>query len=258
MNRIIQLHKQMITEGKIPTELYKHASISNNLYKTLINAELWFAAPTSFNDPFDCQINDQTNWTDESIREYVRKTALVTGENIDVDDVVRKNKINPGSFNEFFTKHLKNILSKQGVACFLPNPDNILLWAHYSDSHKGVCLKFDITKDENLFATTFPVQYSNDYPNFNYLTEREQLVNKAMLTKSIHWKYENEIRVLKTKFGNQPFAKECLKEIIFGCNANQNEIKTIRQIVTNANYPNLKLRQVKLKTNEYKVEFVDI
>ena len=70
----------------------------------------------------------------------------------------------------------------------MPNPDNLLLWAHYSASHTGVCLKFDITKDEDLFALTFAVKYSKDYPKFDYLKERDQLVDKAMRTKSIHWK----------------------------------------------------------------------
>ncbi len=256
--RVLELHRQMIADGKIPTELYKHTTISNNLYKTLVNAELWFAAPTSFNDPFDCQINDQTNWTDANIRDYVTRTAQATGQQIDPEDVVRKNQQHSGSFNKFFTDNFKKLLSRQGVACFLPNPDNLLLWAHYSASHTGVCLKFDITKDEDLFALTFAVKYSKDYPSFDYLTERDQLVNKAMLTKSIQWKYEDEIRVIKTKFGNYPFAKESLKEIIFGCKADPNEIRTIRQIVINANYPDLKLRQVKLKDNEYDVEIIDI
>lgn len=258
MTRILELHRQMIIDRKIPTDLYKHTTISKNLYKTLKNAEIWFAAPTTFNDPFDCQINDQTNWTDDAIRDYVTKTASATGQKIDPEDIVKKNQQKPGSINKFFTENFRRLLSKQGVACFLPNPNNLLLWAHYSDSHKGVCLRFDITKDENLFATTFAVKYSKDYPHFDYLTERDQLVNKAMLTKSIHWKYEDEIRVLKTKPGNHPFAKECLKEIIFGCNADPKEIIKIRKVVSNANYPNLKLRQVKLKNNEYDVEIIDL
>ena len=256
--KVLELHKKMIEQGKIPTELYKHTTISNNLYKTLINAEFWFAAPTSFNDPFDCQINDQTLWTDDTIRDYVKRTAQATGQKIDPEDVVRKNQQIPGSFNKFFTDNLKKLLSKKGVACFLPKPDNLLLWAHYSASHTGVCLKFNITKDPDLFAFTFAVKYSKDYPHFDYLTERDKLVNKAMLTKSIHWGYEDEIRVIKDNFGNHPFAKESLKEIIFGCKADPNEIRTIRQIVRSANYPDLKLRQVNLKHNEYDVEIIDI
>ena len=256
--KVLELHRQMIKEGKIPTELYKHTTISNNLYKTLINSELWFAAPTSFNDPFDCQINDKTNWTDENIRDYVIRTAQATGQKIDPYDVIRKNQQFPGSFNKFFTDNFKKVLSKQGVSCFLPNPNNLLLWAHYSSSHTGVCLKFDITKDEDLFAMTFAIKYSKDYPQFDYLIDRDQIVDKAMRTKSIHWQYEDEIRVFKPKFGIYPFAKESLKEIIFGCKADPSEIRAIRQILTNANYPDLTLKQVRLRDNEFDIEIVEI
>lgn len=256
--RALELKKIMIEQGKIPTQLFKHTSISDNLYKTLMNAELWFASPTTFNDPFDCQINDQTNWDEENIRDYVNRTSQPAPYGVDVEEVVRKSQEEPGSFNKFFTDNLKKILSKQGVTCFLQSPDNLLLWAHYSDSHKGVCLKFDITEDDELFDIVVPVKYSKNYPNFDYLTERQQLVTKAMQTKSIHWEYEKEIRAFKPKFGNHPFKKECLKEIIFGCKADPDEIEKIRRIVIDANYPSLKLRQVKLKNYEYDIEIVDI
>jgi hypothetical protein len=256
--RALELHKQMIAEAKIPKELYKHTPISNGLYKTLINSELWFAAPTSFNDPFDCQINDQTEWNDENIKDYVKKTAQANGEHIDSENIVKANQQYPGSFNEFFTNHFKKTLSKIGVTCFLQKPDNLLLWAHYSDSHKGVCLKFDITKDPTFFSLTHVVKYSEEYPQFDYLKERDQLVLKAVLTKSKHWEYENEVRTLQPTFGLYPFKKECLTEIIFGCNADRNEIKTIRELVLNANYPNLTLKQVKLQTNQYDIDIVNI
>jgi hypothetical protein len=140
----------------------------------------------------------------------------------------------------------------------LPNPKNLLLWAHYSSSHKGICLKFDITKDPDFFSLTFPVKYSTEYPVFDYLTEREKLVNKAVLTKSDHWKYEGEIRTLQKTFGKYSFKKECLTEIIFGCKSDPKEIAEIRQINEEAKYPNLKFKQVKLKNDKYDIDIVDI
>ena len=255
-NKILELHKRMIKEGQIPKLLYKHIGITENLKKSLTNSELWFSPPTSFNDPFDCQINDQTIWTDDNIREYVSKNAIE--QNINVEDIINENKKNPRSFNLFFTKNLKQLLAKQGVSCFLPTPKNLLLWAHYSDSHKGVCLKFDITKDPQLFSLTFNVLYSKDYPKFDYLQDRKKLVDMTMRTKSNHWKYEKEIRVFKPTFGNFPFSKDCLTEIIFGCKADPLEIAALKQIVDNAKYPNLKFSQVKLKENKFDIEIINI
>ena len=256
--RALELHSQMIAQGKIPIMLYKHTSISDNLKKSLKNAELWFADPTSFNDPFDCQINDQTKWTDELIKDYVSYTSKLNAEKINPIDIVKANKDNPGSFAKHFTTTFKKNLAKIGVTCFLSSPDNLLLWAHYSSSHKGICLKFDITKDPDFFALTFAVKYSKDYPVFDYLTERHDLVNKAILTKSYHWEYEAEIRTLQKTFGKYSFKKECLTEIIFGCKSDLKEVDEIRQIITDAKYPNLKFKQVRLRDNQYDIDIIDI
>lgn len=256
--KAIQLHQEMIKEGKIPSILFKYASINNNLYKTLINAELWFSAPTMFNDPFDCQINDQTTWTDSLIRQYVQSTISQSGEQIDPEEIIRLNQITPGSFSSYFTNHFKKTLSKIGVSCFVPDPNNLLMWAHYSESHKGLCLKFDIKEDPKLFSGTFNVKYSSAYPVFDYLKEKKSLVNKAVLAKSDHWSYEKEIRVLQHQFGLKPFNRACLKEVIFGCNTDPSEIKTIKQIVQNNNYPNVIFKQVQLKPNSFGINIITI
>ena len=44
-------------------------------------------------------------------------------------------------------KVAKRVAQRKGIACFLSNCDNLLMWAHYADSHKGVCLKFNILED---------------------------------------------------------------------------------------------------------------
>jgi hypothetical protein len=33
-------------------------------------------------------------------------------------------------------------VDRAGVACFSALPDDLLMWAHYADKHRGVCLKF--------------------------------------------------------------------------------------------------------------------
>ncbi len=31
-----------------------------------------------------------------------------------------------------------------GVICFSSNYDNILMWSHYANNHKGICIEFDL------------------------------------------------------------------------------------------------------------------
>jgi hypothetical protein len=33
--------------------------------------------------------------------------------------------------------------SSVGIYCVSTNYDDVLMWSHYADSHKGICLEFD-------------------------------------------------------------------------------------------------------------------
>lgn len=114
-----------------------------------------------------------------------------------------KNKIE-NNFNEFN----RNVL----VSCFSERNDSILMWSHYADSHRGVCLEYEMPNDKD-FAK---VIYSNKRPTLNitnmistYLAHDfigkeldiskfkfgKELV-KPYLVKSKEWAYEREIRCL--------------------------------------------------------------
>lgn len=99
------------------------------------------------------------------------------------------------------------------VCCFSRSNDNLLLWAHYAENHKGICLEYDVT--EESFSTQFiPVKYSKLVP----VLERVQrypsghpsagslAVNvkdgsaDVFLTKSEDWAYEQELRQLRFAF----------------------------------------------------------
>ncbi len=232
--------------------------ISQNLYKTIINAELWFSSPTYFNDPFDCKINDNTEWTDDNIRDHVKRISKMNAENVDPEMVVQKNKEYPGSFSQFFANNFQKVISDQGVTCFTTKPGNLLMWSHYADSHKGVCIAFDVEEDPDLFELTFNVKYFKEYPKFDYLSQRADLVKLGMLSKSDHWEYEDEIRVLKKKNGLHPFKNKAIKEIIFGCKTDQKEIDTIKKLISSSNYPDVKFKIVKLLKDNYGTEIIDL
>jgi len=258
MRPALNYHRRLLKEKKLPKMLYKYTPINSNLFKLLINSELWFAAPTSFNDPFDCQLNDKTVWDGLSISSYLNYLNVVQNSNIDIKGIIEQYYFDNNSFKVFFTNNLKMGLSNIGVCCFSKSSTNKLLWSHYADAHKGVCLKFDITKDENLFLTAFPVKYSTNYPKFDYLKQRNKLAESMLLTKSLDWNYEQEIRVITGKSGAQHFQKDCLKEIIFGCKATDLEIEKIKEILLNYGYKNVRFRKVELSPSKFKIKLVNI
>jgi hypothetical protein len=102
------------------------------------------------------------------------------------------------------------LLQNSGVFCATRNHDNLLMWAHYPQQHRGVVLGFrpDVERD-SFFRLLKPVRYTDTRPtfyeaidNFNATdvapTENEvsELVDTLILSKSTHWSYEEELRIV--------------------------------------------------------------
>lgn len=88
------------------------------------------------------------------------------------------------------------VAKKFGIISFSKDWNNPLLWAHYGDKHKGICLGFDV--DDSLIKEVlyFPekiVAKVDMEIKLGGLTE--DIVANLMRTKYIKWEYENEVRV---------------------------------------------------------------
>src|SRR5690606_30733748 len=94
------------------------------------------------------------------------------------------------------------------------------------------------------------VGYSNDYPHYDYISDKDKLVEIVVFTKSDVWLKEQEFRVVKPTQGMYKFKKESLREIIFGSEVSQNDLITLIKIAQASEYPNLKF--IKCSKNEYK------
>lgn len=252
--RDISFHKQLIETGQLPVGLYKYTRISDQLINGLCNCELHFSSPGSFNDPFDCQINDQTKWTKDSINEYIQineKFFTEIGKRVALSMPVHQ-------FSDFFKKNIADVFSNLGISCFSKRPNNLLLWAHYADKHAGICLKFDITKDENFFNWTFPINYSDNYPVYDFVINKNEISNTMILTKSVHWSYEEEYRTISKQPGLFKFDKASLVEVTFGCKTNQNDIDSIKQKLNSNGFDHIKYRTSKVSLTQFEIEFNDI
>lgn len=67
-----------------------------------------------------------------------------------------------------------------------------LMWAHYADSHKGICIGFSTAHTPKL-VTARPISYQSDLPTWNIVTGK--LISVAYMTKSADWEYEQEWRI---------------------------------------------------------------
>jgi Protein of unknown function (DUF2971) len=83
----------------------------------------------------------------------------------------------------------KNKMSANyGLLCFSERWDNPVLWSHYADKHRGICLGFEI--DEQRLQA---ISYVNKRPTLRIPPNLED-ANKLLFTKYRDWKYEEEWR----------------------------------------------------------------
>ena len=83
------------------------------------------------------------------------------------------------------------VISKAGVFCVAERPDNLLMWSHYGDQHKGICLEFDGQRWPCSIANR--VSYSEQYPVINPTSPTRVADMRDMLfRKGIVWSYEME------------------------------------------------------------------
>jgi len=102
-----------------------------------------------------------------------------------------------------------------GALCFTRTWNNSMLWSHYGDKHRGICLGFDIVAPAKLQEPIFlekPVievfgdtvielaameSIASDCTRKSlHFDAVNGLITKMLLSKSTQWRYENEIRLL--------------------------------------------------------------
>lgn len=218
----------------------------------LANNELHFAASNTFNDPFDCSARKEFEFKDEN--DLISKMAPleVSHKKISIKDAVSYLEgitSSPEATDDYIKKKStlfqKVVLQSFGICSFSEIPDDILLWSHYANGHKGFCIEYSRT-DENILKGARPVTYPEDdeFPYVDYWkTEPEEQIEefaKVVLTKSRHWNYEKEWRILDRpdhidesyRGHRSTYPNSMLTGIIFGEQMPEKSRKTIRDILT--------------------------
>ena len=92
------------------------------------------------------------------------------------------------SIRQKYRQWRTSIAQKWGLLCFTKSWRNPLLWSHYADSHKGICLGFDVPTH-----VLRPVKYEQYRLPSDHWTGNVE-ISPIMWTKFTRWKYEEEQR----------------------------------------------------------------
>jgi hypothetical protein len=235
----------------LPSHFYKFTSATRAI-EILITKQLWFSSPENFNDPFDCNIHlIDFEPNDEQIKMIINEK--VAGNRKKRREEIKKNKQNAYRIRNQFAEQSDEITQKSGICCFSEKNDNILLWAHYGDSHKGVCLKFSSEISE-IGTMTRMVEYKDSLKRASFFNEQGKSILHLFFTKAADWKYENENRIVRMlENGKTEFKIEYLTEIIFGCKTHKSVIAKVKKTISDLNIVHIKFRQAKQIKSSFKL-----
>ena len=224
-----------IFNKRYSTTAYAFRKCSTFVYQSLINEQLNVSSPSTFNDPYDCPVIELLNNGDE-ISQLIRKAYL---ESIKIACFVKNTKLpyqKGDNIEDFVSNEPKRKGDKDEYL-------NSLMWAHYADSHKGICIKYrfpndlSVTLGDNTDFLSFfrDVEYDSEKLG-KYSKEEGILYKDAFCLKVEDWKYENELRFLHFDLENSnPYKSidipNCIEAIYFGLKCPDVERETIMKIM---------------------------
>lgn len=164
---------------------YKYMDLKG-LNACLTKRTVRFTKPHYFNDPFDCA---------------AAADSTMEGLNIRV----------VGSTN---SDKLFMIRNRIGVLALTRNPLNPLMWAHYGGNHTGGVIAIDTdeaglecadrniitaSKGNVIYTSIRPSVDGDHLPYHDELTSENDrlMLERLFLYKSLHWSYEEELRVAR-------------------------------------------------------------
>lgn len=277
--------------------IFKYMS-ENRIENILIDNKIRFTQPIYFNDPFEVKLAMKGFDTDEKlIKNFDMNFMKIIQEEYEKLDFEIKYKISFETFLFFansrkeerkklylnvmgnettflmIKKEFDEIINKLiGILSLTTKFDNLLMWAHYSNEHKGFVVEFDSEndffkmKDDNyIYKGIQKVNYSKIRPH-KFLIENEW--EEIFLTKSEEWSYENEYRIIqrlqdadevKGNFSLFKFPKEMIQAIYCGCNMDTLKKERIIEIIKNDNELNhIKVFEMKLSDKYYELECIQV
>lgn len=293
-----------------PSKIYKYTPLSG-LKATLAHQAFKLSRPSDFNDPIDMYLQETIGQNLEEFlealkgefhdylvngikekpsnnsrykdilqfmhraimsasddnKEKFRKEILKTPieDMYDLDRLRRTNDEVVGFINTAF--------SYDGVFCSTTDNNNLLMWAHYADHHRGAVIEYspNVEKD-SAFLASRPVHYSQERPlpykdasamvaglQRNLDETIRDIVDRLVFTKSSHWSYEQEYRLFvpfmirpDQEFSTLKFHAEELTAIYFGCRMHESDIVDIKKTASQIN-PDIKLYKATIAPKNYDV-----
>ena len=225
--------------------MYKYYSDSLLNLDALKSNKMWYSAPCNFNDVFDCDVMVDEDQLFKSIQAYPGVQGVRPGSPM-WKQMKSQAKGSARGMREMFSK----MRSQMGITCLSELDDSLLMWAHYANNHRGMCVEYELMEiNRQLNFTPIPVIYSEDRACIRSLNldtvgrDTTKVFLESLTTKSSEWSYEKEWRIIRddSACGDRWNAekKGALLDmirptsVILGCMAKQEFSDTVQEFCKN-------------------------
>ena len=230
----------------LPRCLYKYKSLSSDknvahAKDILVNNRLYFAAAESFNDPFEGRVTFSFSKSPVEKFDFLRDHLGVETHALSVSHAsnwarrVLENNVEhtESQIRDFLCDAFRR---KAGLCTLSEKKDDILMWSHYADSHKGICIEFEPRTSAQIewFENAVPVRYQSNFPanDFYKRSATEADAIAAMATKSVQWAYEKEWRLLRGEPGPYALPQGVISGVVLGYAISDEHRKLVNEWAT--------------------------
>lgn len=245
-----------------PLRAFKFRKINDRLIDSIAKSELYFSTPGNLNDPFDCKIN---------IRKSLENAISLATEPDRGFLTIIRDQLQP------FFNDVERDIQTYGVWSYSRKLLNPLMWAHYGDEHKGVCLAYRLPDKfwnhelgevigvsavdygGNLIAKwflekakTFRSEEPGGFTRFGVA-----LIVQLLTAKDSCWKYEKENRIVARHPGPKAIPKDSLIQVCFGLSTETKDIDKVCKALTDNGYT-ANLCKMDRNKNDFGLQVVEI
>lgn len=150
------------------------------------------------------------------------------------------------------------------MSCFSELWDSILMWSYYANSHKGVCVEYDLSKlddqstlNQQIYSQISKVHYSPIRTNSP--TGNDSTLFNFLLTKANVWSHEHEWRIIcETTEDEEYLPFDCISNVYIGTNFDTSANKYQDLIKAVNSYPNLSISRCSLHAHNFQLTAAEV
>ena len=237
--------------------------------QTLKDLVVYCSSPGDFNDPWDCKpffnteiLNDPEEnekhvaWALDLCR---RRTSMSEKDIESVRETLTNDPARAADLIRNLSESMEAaILRQYRVYCLGPDVGNLPMWAHYADSHRGVCLEFSLRND--VMCSALKCEYLREFPIMRSHSNEDADALRVLLAKAEPWGDEKEYRIvaqerdqavstgtLMTDQGFLQLPKGALVSVIVGCRGEHEKVSKLVQALA----PDVKVKRAVRVQNRY-------